>query len=84
MSAGLTIIPYALRAASSQDTKTKMKNRKLGNLEVSEMGAGCMSIMANYGPPADKGSRFFGPPMRMVSGSLIPQKFTGHIQTNSW
>ncbi|MFI5131073.1 MAG: aldo/keto reductase [Chitinophagales bacterium] len=34
--------------------KTKMKKRKLGNLEVSELGAGCMSISANYGPPADK------------------------------
>src|SRR5437762_4378037 len=32
----------------------KMKKRKLGNLEVSELGAGCMSISANYGPPADK------------------------------
>ncbi|MES2848761.1 MAG: aldo/keto reductase [Bacteroidota bacterium] len=31
-----------------------MKKRKLGNLEVSELGAGCMSISANYGPPADK------------------------------
>jgi aryl-alcohol dehydrogenase-like predicted oxidoreductase len=30
-----------------------MKKRKLGNLEVSEIGAGCMSISANYGPPAD-------------------------------
>jgi aryl-alcohol dehydrogenase-like predicted oxidoreductase len=35
-------------------TKKKMKKRKLGNLEVSELGAGCMSIMANYGPPADR------------------------------
>ena len=34
--------------------KTKMEKRKLGNLEVSELGAGCMSISANYGPPADK------------------------------
>jgi len=32
-----------------------MKTRKLGNLEVSEIGAGCMSISANYGPPADRG-----------------------------
>jgi len=32
----------------------KMGKRKLGNLEVSELGAGCMSISANYGPPADK------------------------------
>ena len=30
-----------------------MKKRKLGSLEVSELGAGCMSISANYGPPAD-------------------------------
>ncbi len=34
--------------------KTKMKKRKLGNLEVSALGAGCMSISANYGPPADR------------------------------
>jgi aryl-alcohol dehydrogenase-like predicted oxidoreductase len=32
----------------------KMKARKLGQLAVSELGAGCMSISANYGPPADK------------------------------
>lgn len=31
-----------------------MKKRKLGALEVSELGAGCMSISANYGPPADR------------------------------
>jgi aryl-alcohol dehydrogenase-like predicted oxidoreductase len=31
-----------------------MQMRKLGRLEVSELGAGCMSISANYGPPADK------------------------------
>jgi aryl-alcohol dehydrogenase-like predicted oxidoreductase len=30
-----------------------MKKRKLGNLVVSEIGAGCMSISANYGPPAN-------------------------------
>jgi aryl-alcohol dehydrogenase-like predicted oxidoreductase len=49
-------------AASDQSNATKtgvrtgestMKTRKLGTLEVSEMGAGCMSISANYGPPAD-------------------------------
>src|ERR1700733_10435147 len=32
----------------------EMKTRKLGNLEVSELGFGCMSISANYGPSADK------------------------------
>src|SRR2546425_8693001 len=31
-----------------------MKTRKLGRLEVSEMGFGCMSISANYGPAADR------------------------------
>ena len=38
-------------AATSEN---KMKKRKLGKLEVSELGFGCMSISANYGPPADK------------------------------
>ena len=32
----------------------KMKTRKLGQLEVSELGHGCMSISANYGPPAPR------------------------------
>jgi aryl-alcohol dehydrogenase-like predicted oxidoreductase len=31
-----------------------MKRRKLGTLEVSEMGFGCMSVSGNYGPAADK------------------------------
>ena len=31
-----------------------MKTRRLGSLEVSELGSGCMSISANYGPPADR------------------------------
>ena len=31
-----------------------MKTRKVGNLEVSALGLGCMSISAAYGPPADK------------------------------
>lgn len=34
--------------------ENKMKTRKLGTLEVSGLGLGCMSISANYGPPADK------------------------------
>jgi aryl-alcohol dehydrogenase-like predicted oxidoreductase len=33
---------------------TIMKQRKLGNLDVSQLGAGCMSISANYGPAADR------------------------------
>ena len=38
----------------STNRSGKMKNRRLGNLEVSEMGAGCMSISANYGPAANR------------------------------
>ena len=32
-----------------------MKTRQLGTLTVSEIGAGAMSISANYGPQADRG-----------------------------
>lgn len=34
--------------------ENKMNTRKLGGLEVSALSSGCMSISANYGPPADK------------------------------
>lgn len=37
-----------------QKADNRMKTRKLGTLEVSEIGAGCMSISANYGAAADK------------------------------
>jgi aryl-alcohol dehydrogenase-like predicted oxidoreductase len=60
--AGVAVAPLSWAAASdakgSNDKglrgRNKMQKRKLGNLEVSELGAGCMSISANYGPPADK------------------------------
>jgi len=32
----------------------QLGTRKLGKLEVSALGSGCMSISANYGPPADR------------------------------
>jgi aryl-alcohol dehydrogenase-like predicted oxidoreductase len=38
---------------SAQGLNT-MKTRQLGRLQVSEIGAGAMSISANYGPPADR------------------------------
>src|SRR2546422_3004508 len=52
LGAGLAAGP-SLWAASSDQPKAinKMKARKLGQLKVSELGAGCMSISANYGPP---------------------------------
>ncbi len=31
-----------------------LRTRRLGGLEVSALGLGCMSISANYGPPADR------------------------------
>jgi len=59
MGAGLTVGNFASAKSSSGGINTfkakdKMKIRKLGQLEVSELGAGAMSISANYGPPADK------------------------------
>jgi hypothetical protein len=38
---------------SSMETRP-LRTRKLGALEVSALGHGCMSISANYGPPADR------------------------------
>src|SRR6478609_1258926 len=53
--AGLAVAPLSLAASSDQPKEiSKMKTRKLGQLEVSELGAGCMSISANYGPPAPR------------------------------
>ena len=49
--AGLAVGPLSWAASSDHP---QMKTRKLGKLEVSEIGTGCMSISANYGPPADR------------------------------
>jgi aryl-alcohol dehydrogenase-like predicted oxidoreductase len=57
---GLMAGPLVLAACSGATPKidtrseSRMGNRNLGALEVSELGAGCMSISANYGPPADR------------------------------
>ncbi|MES2678246.1 MAG: aldo/keto reductase [Bacteroidota bacterium] len=34
--------------------ENRIKKRKLGKLEVSELGLGCMNMVGNYNPPADK------------------------------
>jgi len=52
--AGLAVAPIAWAASHERKGASPMKKRKLGTLEVSELGAGCMSISANYGPPADR------------------------------
>jgi aryl-alcohol dehydrogenase-like predicted oxidoreductase len=59
---GLAVGPLAWATASERPKngggavggKHLMKTRRLGALEVSELGAGCMSISANYGPPASR------------------------------
>lgn len=53
--AGFALGRSSWAASSNQPTKNNpMTTRKLGTLEVSEIGAGCMSISANYGPPAPR------------------------------
>jgi len=51
--AALTVSSMAWAAKSAPSQETNMKTRKLDSLDVSEIGAGAMSISANYGPPAD-------------------------------
>jgi aryl-alcohol dehydrogenase-like predicted oxidoreductase len=41
--------------SQTQDWTVDMKTRRLGQLEVSALGLGCMSMSSAYGPPADKG-----------------------------
>lgn len=51
---GVAATPLSWAASPQQPKATsRMKTRKLGTLEVSQLGAGCMSISANYGPAAD-------------------------------
>lgn len=58
---GLVLAPTLLKAAGreteiiKEEKKAyKMTTRKIGKLEVSALGAGCMSISANYGAAAEK------------------------------
>lgn len=62
--AGIAVGPLWFAACSDRSKRShnrgldtagnRMKTRRLGTLEVSELGSGCMSISANYGPPADR------------------------------
>jgi aryl-alcohol dehydrogenase-like predicted oxidoreductase len=63
LGAGLALTPLSWAASSDPSKESdkeprgerrKMKTRTLGKLEVSELGAGCMSISANYGPAAPR------------------------------
>lgn len=55
---GATLPLGSMARAATSDTSTTqtgsiMETRRLGTLEVSEIGAGAMSISGTYGPPAD-------------------------------
>jgi len=52
--ASLAVAPGAWAGTADERSENSLKSRRLGTLEVSELGAGCMSISANYGPPADR------------------------------
>jgi aryl-alcohol dehydrogenase-like predicted oxidoreductase len=52
--AGLAFDPVLESEEQRRRGRRTMKTRRLGKLEVSELGSGCMSISANYGPPADR------------------------------
>jgi hypothetical protein len=50
--AGLAFGKFAGASLPFNKTNT-MNKRKLGSLEVSEIGLGCMNMVGNYNPPAD-------------------------------
>jgi aryl-alcohol dehydrogenase-like predicted oxidoreductase len=52
--AGAALAIGPMSSAATSNRTINMKTRTLGTLRVSELGAGCMSISANYGPPADR------------------------------
>jgi len=65
LATGLVVAPACVSADGGKEIEDSrdqglrrpggaMKTRRLGALVVSELGAGCMSISANYGPPADR------------------------------
>lgn len=57
MSGGVAIAPLSWASSPNDSTNikstTSMKTRKLGKLEVSQIGLGCMNMKGNYNPPAD-------------------------------
>lgn len=52
--ASTSVASGAQKNTDSSQAGEIMSTRKLGNLTVSALGAGCMSISANYGPAADR------------------------------
>jgi len=62
--------------AVAPPSRRAMGQRPLGKLQVSELGAGCMSISADDGPPADKqqGIRVIRTAHERGSPSSTPRK----------
>jgi len=84
--AGLAFGPSPSASSADQPKEiNKMKTRKLGKLEVSELGGGCMSISANYGPPADakQGIEVIRAAHEKASRFSIPPRFTVPIPTKT-
>lgn len=53
MSAPILSYGEVIPTQSLNKGEKRMKTRKLGTLEVSEIGLGCMNMAGNYNPPAD-------------------------------
>ncbi|MCD0487797.1 aldo/keto reductase [Pedobacter sp. MC2016-14] len=53
MAAPLLSMGAPARSEKPKKGENKMNTRKLGNLEVSEIGLGCMNMTGNYNPPAN-------------------------------
>src|SRR6185369_16583345 len=47
-------LAFIFRVVGAAIKGETMQKRKLGNLEVSALGLGCMGMSSGYGPPADK------------------------------
>lgn len=54
LAGGASWAASATLPAAAADRSGRIQTRQLGALTVSQLGAGCMSISANYGPPADR------------------------------
>jgi len=80
--AGVSVSP----STSSSRGTGKMSKRHLGKLQVSAIGAGCMSISANYGPPADidQGINTLRTAFEKGVTFLTPPKSTARTQTKNW
>lgn len=79
--------PNSAKGAGGSVSGTRVTNkRKLGSLEVSELGVGCMNISANYGAPAGKeqGIKVIRTAHEQGVTFLIRPKCMGRIPMKNW